>query len=126
MMYLYRNWAFSWALKENASRLIALADNIFQSYAEIENEALPVDAIVETIKIADTVYDLSHRILREHHLFVFLLPVRHRREDAFCRRLQMTDGSMEADIYMLIPHIDYEATPQSIFLDELGHSQTLP
>ena len=33
----------------------------------------------------------------------------------------MTDGSVVADIYMLIPHKDLEATPQSMFLHELGH-----
>ena len=33
----------------------------------------------------------------------------------------MTGGSVVADIYMLIPHKDLEATPQSMFLHELGH-----
>lgn len=46
---------------------------------------------------------------------------RHKNEDFFCRCMNMTDGSTVADIYMLIPHIDYEATPQSMFLHELGH-----
>lgn len=31
------------------------------------------------------------------------------------------DGSVAADIYMLIPHKDHEVTPQSILLHELGH-----
>ncbi len=35
--------------------------------------------------------------------------------------MNMTDGSVVADIYMLIPHKDLEATPQSMFLHELGH-----
>ena len=33
----------------------------------------------------------------------------------------MSDGSVAADIYMLIPHKDHEATPESMFLHELGH-----
>ena len=33
----------------------------------------------------------------------------------------MTDGSVAADIYMLIPHKDHETTPQSMLLHELGH-----
>ena len=35
--------------------------------------------------------------------------------------MNMTDGSVVEDIYMLIPHKDLEATPQSMFLHELGH-----
>lgn len=35
--------------------------------------------------------------------------------------MNMTDGGVAADIYMLIPHKDHEATPQSMFLHELGH-----
>lgn len=33
----------------------------------------------------------------------------------------MTEGSVEADIYMLVTHIDREATSQSMFLQESGH-----
>ena len=35
--------------------------------------------------------------------------------------MKMKDGSVAADVYMLLPHKDHEATPQSIFLHELGH-----
>lgn len=35
--------------------------------------------------------------------------------------MNMTDGSVAADIYRLVPHIDHEATPQSMFRHELGH-----
>ena len=35
--------------------------------------------------------------------------------------MNMTEGSVVEDIYMLVPRIDREATPQSMFLHELGH-----
>ena len=35
--------------------------------------------------------------------------------------MNMADDSVAADIYMLILHKDHEATPQSMFLHELGH-----
>ena len=73
------------------------------------------------MKIADRVYDFSERILKGQHLFIFLFQTRPKKEDSFCRCMDMLDGSMEADVYMLVPHKDHEATPQSMFLHELGH-----
>lgn len=70
---------------------------------------------------AGRVYDFSHRVLKNQHLFIFLFQARHKNEDSFCRCMNMADGSVAADIYMLIPHIDHEATLQSMFLHELGH-----
>ena len=121
MMYLYRNWAFGEKAEENVAQLTALAEDLIENYEECEEKFLTTDAATETMRIADRVYNFSQRILKDQHLFIFLFQARHRKEDSFCRCMNMTDGSMAADIYMLIPHKDHEATPQSMFLHELGH-----
>ena len=121
MMYLYRNWSFSRKAKENAAQLTALANDITENYDDCDDSFLTAEAAAETMKVAERVYDFSKRVLRGQHLFIFLFHAKHRTEDSFCRCMNMTDGSVAADIYMLIPHKDHEATPQSMFLHELGH-----
>ena len=121
MMYLYRNWSFSRKAKENAAQLTALTDDLIENYEECEEKFLTADVAIETMRIADRVYNFSQRILKDQHLFIFLFQARNKKEDSFCRCMDMTDGSVAADIYMLVPHKDHEATPQSVFLHELGH-----
>ena len=121
MMYLYRNWAFAEKAEKNAAQLAALADDRIENYEECEEKFLTADAATETMCIADRVYNFSQRILKDQHLFIFPFQASHRKEDSFCRCMNMTDGGVAADIYMLIPHKDYEATAQSVLLHELGH-----
>ena len=121
MMYLYRNWSFSRRSEENAAQMNALANDITENYDDCDDNFLTAEAAAETMKVAERVYDLSKHVLREQHMFIFLFQVIHRTEDSFCRCMNMTDGSVAADIYILIPHKDHEATPQSMFLHELGH-----
>ena len=121
MMYLYRNWSFSRRVEENVVQLSALANDITENYDDCDDKFLTAEAAAETIKVAERVYDFSKRVLREQHLFIFLFHAKHRTEDSFCRCMNMTDGSVAADIYMLIPHKDHETTPQSMLLHELCH-----
>ena len=121
MMYLYRNWSFSRKVEENVAQLTALSDDITENYDDCGDVFLTVEAAEKTMKIADRVYDFSNRVLRGQHMFIFLFQDKHRNEDSFCRCMKMADGNVAADIYMLIPHKDREATPQSMFLHELGH-----
>ena len=121
IMYLYRNWSFSRKAEENAANLSALADDITENFEECDDAFLTAEAAAETMKVAERVYDFSKRVLREQHLFIFLFQAKHCTEDSFCRCMKMADGSVAADIYMLIPYKDYEATPQSMFIHELGH-----
>ena len=121
MMYLYRNWSFSRKAEENAAQLTALADDLIENYEDCEKGFLTADIATETMQIADQVYIFSQRILKNQHLFIFLFQARYRKEDSFCRCMKMSDDSVVADIYMLIPHKDHEATPQSMLLHELGH-----
>ena len=121
MMYLYRNWSFSRRAEENVAQLSALANDITENYDDCDDSFLTAEAAAETMKVAERVYDFSKRVLCKQHLFIFLFHAKHRIEDSFCRCMYMTDGSVAADIYMLIPHKDHEATPQSMLLHELGH-----
>ena len=121
MMYLYRNWAFAEKVEENAAQMEALADGLIENYEDCDDTFLPADAAAETMKIADRAYDFSKCVLKEQHLFIFLFQARHKKEDSFCRCMNMSDGSVATDIYMLVPHKDHEATPRSMFLHELGH-----
>lgn len=121
MMYLYRNWAFAEKAEENAAQMKGLADGLIENYEDCKEEFLTADAATETMKIADRVYDFSEHVLKGQHLFIFLFQTRHKKEDSFCRCMNMADGSVAADIYMLVPHVDHEAAPQSMLLHELGH-----
>lgn len=121
MMYLYRNWVFAEKAEENAAQLIALANDLIENYEDCDDIFLNADIAIETTGIVERVYDFSQRVLKGQHLFIFLFQTKHKKEDSFCRCMNMADGSVAADIYMLIPHIDHEATPQSMFLHELGH-----
>lgn len=121
VMYLYRNWAFAEKAEENAAQLMLLADDLIENYEESDDTFMTVDTAAKTMKIADRVYNFSERILKRQHLFIFLFQTRHKKEDSLCRCMNILDGSMAADIYMLVPHKDHEATPQSMFLHELGH-----
>jgi len=121
MMYLYRNWSFSRNAEENAAQLTAMTDDIFENYEECDDVFLTTGAVAEIMKIAERVYDFSKRVLHDQHTFIFLFQAKHRKEDSFCRCMKMADESVAADIYMLVPHKDHEATPQSMFLHELGH-----
>ncbi len=121
MMYLYRNWAFVEKAEENAAQLKALADDLIENYEDCDDTFLTAELTAEAMGIANQVYEFSNRVLKKYHLFIFLFQARHKKEDSFCRCINMTDGTVAADIYMLIPHIDHEATPQSILLHELGH-----
>ena len=121
MMYLYRNWMFAEKAEENSAQLAAMASDITENYDECDEIFLTADAAEKSMRIADRVYDFSKRVLHDQHLFIFLFQVKHEKEDSFCRCMKMADGNMAADIYMLVPRIDREATPQSMFLHELGH-----
>lgn len=121
MMYLYRNWMFAEKAEENAAQLLALADDITKNYFECDEIFLTADAAEKSMRIADRVYDFSKRVLHDQHMFIFLFRAKHRNEDSFCRCMKLADGNMAADIYMLIPHKDQEATPENIFLHEMGH-----
>ena len=78
----------------------------------MDDAFLTAEAVAKTMKVAERVYDFSKRVLREQHLFIFLFQAKHCTEDSFCRCMKMSDGSVAADIYMLIPYKDYEATPR--------------
>lgn len=121
MMYLYRNWSFSRKTKENAAQLSVLSNDIAENFEECDDVFMTAEAAAKTMKIAERVYDLSKRVLHDQHIFILLFQAKHRTEDSFCRCMKMADGSVVADIYMLIPHKDQEATPESMFLHELGH-----
>ena len=121
MMYLYRNWAFAEKVEENTAQMKALAAGLIENYEDCEEEFLTKELAAEIMGVADRVYDFSHRVLKDYHLFIFLFQTRHKKEDSFCRCMNMADGSVAADIYMLVHHVDHEAAPQSMFLHELGH-----
>ena len=72
MMYLYRNWAFAERAEENAAQLKALADDLIENYEDCEEEFLIAELAAETMGIADRVYDFSHRVLKNQHLFIFM------------------------------------------------------
>lgn len=114
MMYLYRNWAFAEKTEENAAQLKALADDLIENYEECGEEFLTAESAAEAMSIADRVYDFSHRVLKNQHLFIFLFQERHKKEDSFCRCMRMADGSVAADIYMLVPRFPILTMKQRI------------
>ena len=120
-LLLYHNWNFSRDQAENARQMTALAQEIEQQYTDTDNMSISTEDAEIVMRAAERVYRFSWHIWKEHHTLIFLLPATHKTEDSFCRCYQRADGKMQADIYLLVPHKDFSATPQSILLHEVGH-----
>lgn len=120
-LLLYHNWSFSRDQAENARQMTALAQKIEQQYTDTDNMPISTEDAEIVMRAAERVYRFSWHIWKEHHTLLFLLPATHKTEDSFCRYYQRADGRMQVDIYMLIPHKDFSATPQSILLHEIEH-----
>lgn len=120
-LLLYHNWSFSMDQAENARQMAALAQEIEQQYTDTDKMPISTEDAEIVMRVAERVYCFSRYIWKEHHTLIFLLPATHKTEDSFCRCYQRADGRMQADIYLLVPHKDFSATPQSILLHEIGH-----
>ena len=120
-LLLYHNWSFSRDQAENARQMAALAQEIEQQYTDTDKMPISTEDAEIVMRAAERVYRFSWHIWKEHHTLIFLLPATHKTEDSFCRCYQRADGRMQADIYMLVPHKDFSATPQSILIHEVGH-----
>lgn len=120
-MFLYRNWIFSKDQLENARQIAALAEDLAHNYSDADKKPISPEAAEIAMHVVERIYRFSDCIWREHHMLIFLLPAIHKTEDAFCRCYQKSDGTVEADVYLPVPHIDFSATPQSILLHEIGH-----
>ena len=120
-LLLYHNWCFSRAQAENARQMAALVQEIEQQYTDTDKMPISTEDTETVMRVAERVYCFSRYIWKEHHTLIFLLPSTHKTEDSFCRCYQRADGRMQADIYLLVPHKDFSATPQSILLHEIGH-----
>ena len=120
-LLLYHNWSFSRDQAENARQMAALAQEIEQQYTDTDKMPISTEDAEIVMRAAERVYRFSWHIWKEHHTLIFLLPATHKTEDSFCRCYQRADGRMQADIYMLVPHKDFSATPQSILIHEIGH-----
>ena len=120
-LLLYHGWNFSRDWEENARQMTAIAQEIDQHYSDIEKIPISMQAAETVMRVVERTYLFSRHIWKGHHTLIFLLPATHRTEDSFCRCYQRADGKMQADIYLLVPHKDFSATPQSILLHEIGH-----
>ena len=120
-LLLYHNWSFSRDWAENARQMTAIAQEIEQHYSDTEKMPISMQDSETVMRTVERTYLFSRYIWNEHHTLIFLLPATHKTEDSFCRCYQRADGRMQADIYLLVPHKDFSATPQSILLHEIGH-----
>lgn len=120
-MFLYRNWIFSKDQLENARQIAALAEDLAHNYSDADKKPISTEAAETAMHVVERIYHFSDCIWREHHMLIFLLPAIHKTEDAFCRCYQKSNGKVQADVYLLVPHKDFSATPQSILLHEIGH-----
>lgn len=120
-MFLYRNWIFSKDQLENARQIAALAEDLAHNYSDIDKKPISPEAAETVMHVVERIYRFSDCVWRKHHTLIFLLPATHKTEDAFCRCYQKSDGTVEADVYLPVPHKDFSATPQSILLHEIGH-----
>lgn len=120
-LLLYHNWNFSRDRAENARQMTALAQEIEQQYTDTDKLPISTEDAEIVMRVAERVYRFSRHIWKGHHTLIFLLPATHKTEDSFCRCYQRADGRTQADIYLLVPHKDFSATPQSILLHEVGH-----
>ena len=120
-MFLYRNWIFSKDQLENARQIAALAEDLAHNYSDADEKPISTEVAETAMHVVERIYRFSDCIWRERHRWIFLLPALHKTEDAFCRCYQKSDGTVEADVYLPVPHKDSLATPQSILLHEIGH-----
>ena len=120
-MFLYRNWIFSKDQFENARQIAALAEDLAHNYSDTDKNPISPEAAETAMHVVERIYRFSDCVCRKHHTLIFLLPATHKTEDAFCRCYQKSDGTVEADVYLPVPHKDSSATPQSILLHEIGH-----
>ena len=120
-LLLYHNWSFSGYRAENARQMTAIAQEIERHYSDTEKMPIALETAETVMRAVERTYLFSRHIWKEHHTLIFLLPATHKTEDSFCRCYQGADSRMQADIYLLIPHKDFSATPQSILLHEIGH-----
>ena len=101
--------------------MAALVQEIEQQYTDTDKMPISTEDTEIVMRAVEQVYHFSWHIWKEYHTLLFLLPATHKTEDSFCRCYQRADGRMQADIYLLVPHKDFSATPQSILLHEVGH-----
>ena len=120
-LLLYHNWSFSRDRAENARQMTVIAQEIEQHYSDTVKMPISMEAAETVMRAVERTYLFSQHIWKEHHALIFLLPATHKTEDSFCRCYQSADGKIQADIYLLVPHKDFSATPQSILLHEIGH-----
>lgn len=120
-LLLYHNWSLSRDRAENARQMTVMAQEIKQYYSDTEKTPISMEAAETVMRTVERTYLFSRHIGKKHHTLIFLLSATHKTEDSFCRCYQSTDGKMQADIYLLVPHKDFSATPQSILLHEIGH-----
>lgn len=120
-LLLYHNWSFSRDWAENARQMAAIAQELEQHYSDTEKMPISTEDAETVMRAVERTYLFSCHIWKGHHTLIFLLPATHKTEDSFCRCYQSADGKMQADIYLLVPHKDLSATPQSILLHEIGH-----
>lgn len=120
-LLLYHNWRFSRDRAENARQMIVIAQEIEQHYSDTEKMPISMEAAETVVRAVERTYLFSRHIWKEHHTLIFLLPAIHKTADSFCRCYQSADGKIQTDIYVLVPHKDLSATPQSILLHEIGH-----
>ena len=121
VLLLYHNWSFSRDRTENARQMAAIAQELEQHYSDTEKMPISMEAAEAVMRTAERTYLFSRHIWKEHHTLIFLLSATHKTEDSFCHCYQRADCRMQADIYLLVPHKDFSATPQSILLHEIGH-----
>lgn len=124
-MYLYRNWSLSKEANENARKFIDLAKDLFENYGESKELFFTINIVENVMRVVEQVYDFSKYVLKNRHMFIFLFPSKYRYEDSFCRCFKGKNDMNYADIYILTPKKDNQATPQSILLHELGHMVNL-
>ena len=120
-LLLYHNWSFSRDRAENARQMTVIAQEIEKYYSDTEKMPISMEAAETVMRAVERTYLFSRHIWKEHHTLIFLLPATYKTEDSFCRCYQSTDGKMQADIYLLVPHKDFSAALQSILLHEIGH-----
>ena len=101
--------------------MTAIAQEIEQHYSDTEKIPISLEAAETVMRAVEQTYLFSRHIWKEHHTLIFLLPATHNTDESFCRCYQSADGRIQADIYLLVPHKDLSATPQSILLHEIGH-----
>lgn len=120
-LFLYRTWHWSKSLRQNKAKLHQIQEQLQIQFVPAEGLQITPQSAEHLLQLLEEDFAFSHKVLAPTPMLIFLPDCGHQTYDAFCRPYVLKNNAVVCDIFL--PYIlrDKIATPESIFLHELGH-----